>query len=311
MTQAVKRVSRTLADGTVKIYTYDRDRKKTTNSTLGAVWERYRESPEWRGFSAATKANRNYAFNQLADKLRNQDVRSFRRKHIIAIRDALSHTPGRANMVVASLRAVLSWCVDREIIETNPAHKIRALPPVRPNRRWEPEEIEIFLDAAPDRMRLAMMVGLYTGQRKGDCLRMLWSDFDGRQIKVVQQKTGRKMKIPCHPALRRELRRADRLGDTILTTGKGEPWAIPSFNTVWRRALEDAGLAGLTFHGLRVTAATILAEMGSTVHQIASVTGHRTLEMVQHYTKEVEQIRAAKEAMDLWAGDDDDEDEDA
>jgi len=53
--------------------------------------------------------------------------------------------------------------------------------------------------------------------------------------------------------------------------------------------------AGTTTHGLRFTAATRLRELGLSWDVIASITGHDTAAMVEHYT---EQKRKAEMAID-------------
>lgn len=63
--------------------------------------------------------------------------------------------------------------------------------------------------------------------------------------------------------------------------------------------MKDAGLQGLVFHGLRHTAATWLAEGGATPHQIAAITGHRTLAMITRYTRGADQRKHAGEAIRL------------
>lgn len=56
------------------------------------------------------------------------------------------------------------------------------------------------------------------------------------------------------------------------------------------RELRKIGLpAGLNIHGLRKLAATRLAQAGCSPHEIQAITGHKTLAMVQHYTKAVSQ----------------------
>jgi integrase len=50
-------------------------------------------------------------------------------------------------------------------------------------------------------------------------------------------------------------------------------------------------------HGLRKAAARRLAEAGCTVHEIASVTGHKTLAEVARYTRETEKTRLAVSGM--------------
>jgi integrase len=51
------------------------------------------------------------------------------------------------------------------------------------------------------------------------------------------------------------------------------------------------------FHGLRNSAAKRLADAGCTPHQIQAITGHRTLRMVEKYTRQAEQMRLAKAAI--------------
>ena len=52
-----------------------------------------------------------------------------------------------------------------------------------------------------------------------------------------------------------------------------------------------------SFHGLRKAALTRLADAGKTVHQIAAVSGHKTLKEIERYTKAADQRRLAREAL--------------
>jgi integrase len=53
-----------------------------------------------------------------------------------------------------------------------------------------------------------------------------------------------------------------------------------------------------TFHGLRKAALTRLADGGCTVHEIAAISGHKTLKEVERYTKGADQGRLARAAME-------------
>ncbi|OUS15994.1 hypothetical protein A9Q97_02625 [Rhodospirillales bacterium 47_12_T64] len=53
----------------------------------------------------------------------------------------------------------------------------------------------------------------------------------------------------------------------------------------------------LHFHGLRKSAAVALAEAGCTERQIMSITGHKSVAMVSHYTKKVDQKKQEKQAI--------------
>ena len=63
---------------------------------------------------------------------------------------------------------------------------------------------------------------------------------------------------------------------------------------------DNPALAGLSdklsMHGLRKAAARRLAEAGCTTHEIASITGHKTLSEIERYTREAEQTRLARTA---------------
>jgi integrase/recombinase XerD len=52
-----------------------------------------------------------------------------------------------------------------------------------------------------------------------------------------------------------------------------------------------------TAHGLRKAAATRLAESGATPHEIMAITGHRTLDEVERYTRAVRQKQLADSAV--------------
>jgi integrase len=53
----------------------------------------------------------------------------------------------------------------------------------------------------------------------------------------------------------------------------------------------------LNIHGLRKLAAAELADAGCTMHEIAAVTGHLSLSMVQLYTQSADQERLARAAI--------------
>jgi integrase len=66
------------------------------------------------------------------------------------------------------------------------------------------------------------MLALYTGQRRGDCCAMRWTDFgeQRRKIFVVQEKTGTKVWVPVHKRLYDYLVALAREGEFILTSPK-------------------------------------------------------------------------------------------
>jgi integrase len=64
-------------------------------------------------------------------------------------------------------------------------------------------------------------------------------------------------------------------GDSYPDHDERDGWTEDGFRSSWSKAPEKAGIPdGLTFHDLRGTAVTRLAEAGCEVPEIATTTGH-------------------------------------
>ena len=198
------------------------------------------------------------------------------------------------------LRIVLTFAVEREYLADNPAKDVKKLSTGDGHATWPNLAIDRFLESAPPTMALALKLGLYTGQREGDCLAMSWHDYDGEQMHVVQSKTGWDGWIPAHSALRESLDARERVSPIILTTDTGKPFHGSNFRHHFGKAMKAAGLEGLTFHGLRYTAAARLVEAGCSLKEIAAITGHKSLGMIEKYSRGADQKRLAGAAILSW-----------
>jgi integrase len=153
------------------------------------------------------------------------------------------------------------------------------------------------------KQRLAFALMLYTGQRRSDVHRMTWIDVSEGTIRVVQQKTGRKLTIPLHRDLLAVLAVANRDHVTIINAEYGKPFTVDGFSQWIRDAITAAGLPLETQpHGLRKAAGRRLAEAGCTAHEIMAVLGHKTLSEAERYTRQADQARLAIKAMTKLEG---------
>lgn len=287
----VKIVRRRLKDGTVKEYRYG----DPTPRTVGAIVGEYRASRAFRKLNPDTQQAYDRSLQYIL-KFESVPIEKIRRRHVVGQVDLLADTPAKANKVLVAWQIILKFAVEREYIDFSPAAKIERVR-TGEHGRWSDAAIEKALTLR-EPIRRGVLIGLYTGQRLSDCVRMTWADFDGTGIKVVQQKTGEPLWIPVHRILRAELATWDRTSTHILTNKYGTPWKRLSFaqavSTEFRKHEE---LNGCVFHGLRKTAAARLAEAGCAPHQIAAITGHRSLQMLMHYTKEAQQKTMATAAI--------------
>jgi integrase len=114
----------------------------------------------------------------------------------------------------------------------------------------------------------------------------------------MQQKTGARLLIKMHPELARALESVPRSNLTFLVTERGAPFSASSLSNWFGKQCRAAGLERRTAHGLRKAACRRLAEAGASVHEIAAVSGHKSLAEIERYTKAVDQARLADQAMD-------------
>lgn len=298
-------VKKRLADGTVKEYHYGawkEPERPTKGDTMRALVRAYEASPE---FATKAKATREQYLIYLRPWLEVADVlvTSIKRREIMEARDTIAKQRGQgaATAFVRVAGALFHWAIDREWIDANPASGIRRLPGGGNLTAWSDDQIDYALAYLREDLRRVVILGLYTGQRRGDLIAMTWAAYDGQTIRLRQAKTGTSLVLPVHPVLRAELEawKAERVGVQILTTPKTGAWRTGNFlSHEMAKGLQKIGLpAGLNVHGLRHAAGRRLAEANCTVHEIQSITGHRSLAMVQLYTKSVNQERLAESAV--------------
>jgi integrase len=274
-------------------------RTRAQIGTVGAVIEAFRRAPRFAQLAPTTARSYIGAFDRLYT-LRDVPIAEIKRKHAITIRETLADTPGDAKVTVKALSMLINFAIEKELCEVNLVRGIR-IEGLGERRRWTDEAIAFALARLPEYLRRAMVLALGTGQRRGDCAAMRWSQYDGEGIALTQIKTKRPLWVGCDEDLRAEMDAWKKTATavTILTNAKGRPWA--SSNSLGSGFAEECrrfpALDGFTFHGLRKTAAARLAEAGCTTFEVAAVTGHRSLGMVEHYTKEAQQKTRAQAAV--------------
>jgi integrase len=170
---------------------------------------------------------------------------------------------------------------------------------------WTDAEIAQYEAHHPvgTKARLALALGRYTMQRRAEALAMGRQHIRNGELHVRQEKTGTALVLPVHPALAAII--AATAGDqlTFLVTKRGKPYRGGDFSAVFRTWCDAAGLPKrCTFHGLRKAGLTWGADQSWTTHEIAAWSGHKSLSMVQHYTKAADQRRTARAALDRTLG---------
>jgi len=145
-------------------------------------------------------------------------------------------------------------------------------------------------------------LALYTGQRLGDVLDMHMSRIQDKTVSVRQEKTDKFLRIPLHRELMPIVEECRQRGSLFLVSRvDGTQFTVDQFHAMWGREMARSETKriraeGYVFHGLRKSATVKLAEAGCTNKQIQAVTG-MSLPMIEHYSKEADQLQLAKEAI--------------
>jgi integrase len=273
---------------------------KIAPGSLADVITQYKRSGGFRELRERTRKNYTPYLELLRATWGEVPVYKIERHHIIRLQEKYFDTPAKANMIVSILRIVLDFAVDRNKRTGNPAVRIKRFKTGPGHKPWSQGAQDRFLSVAPPMMVAGFMLALYTGQRLGDVIAMSWHDYDGKRIKVVQSKTGEKLSITAHDDLKEVLDAMERVSPIILTTVTGKPFEASNFGKSIKRALKAAGFNALSTHGLRYTAASKLAEIGLSAKLIGSITGHRSLAMIEKYSRGANQEIMADAAILAW-----------
>jgi len=274
--------------------------------TLRALITDYKtRSEHWSRLAPRTRKDYERVFSWLGEAV-DSPITLLTPHDIVLVRDKAKarYEAKFANQVVITLKAVMQHGVDYGEINTNPAAVVSKLhvPIKRGNRACTPEEAAALLDHAPTQLLPVIAVALYCGVREGDICRLPRNAIKGDWLEFTQSKTKRLQANFVVPMLRHTLStQSPHNATTLLASGRGTPWTEEGVKSAWERLrndLEERGLLapGATFHGLRHTGASLLADLGFEESEVGAFLGHGPKTVSGHYMKSAKR-RALLEKM--------------
>ena len=117
-----------------------------------------------------------------------------------------------------------------------------------------------------------------------------WADVDLERGRVVFNRTknretrGLKITRQVLDLLKRKRASLRVKSSSLIFPSRSSPEKPCNFRLVFIRALKDAGLVDFRWHDLRHTTGSYLAMQGASASEIASILGHKTLQMVKRYS---------------------------
>jgi len=305
--KGINSVRKTLADGSVKTFYYAWKsgpplqgepgsaefvasyneavgrKVQSPKGTLQSVLQQFQASRDFTDLAGSTRRSYIALIKRIEEKFSDFPLSALKDRRTRGIfkgwRDAIADSSGcrQADYSWSVLARVLSWGLDRGVIAGNPCERGGRLYRASRNEKiWTDDDEKSFLKHAPAHLHLALLLGLWTGQRQGDLLRLPWSAYDGSHIRLRQSKTGARVSIPVGAPLKAALDDAARTkqGPIILASTDRQSWTSDGFRSSWGKACRKAGIVGVTFNDLRGTAVTRLALAECTEAEIATITGH-------------------------------------
>jgi integrase len=171
---------------------------------------------------------------------------------------------GVAAQCVAILGAVMTFGVERKLIDSNPVHGVKK-PPSRCIEQFLSEAetarlgeaLEAEAKATNDPYpAAAIRLLFFTGCRRSEILSLRWEwvDFDRAMIVLPDSKTGKKTVYLNAPALEVLANLPRQLGNPHVICGHRAGGAFVGLQKVCRRIQTAAGLQGVRLHDLRQNA---------------------------------------------------------
>ena len=185
---------------------------------------------------------------------------------------------------------------------------------------FTPEEVQKMVTAAPTvEWQTIILFGYFLGARLRDCVRMTWDNVnpDTGMIEYQQQKTGRKVKVPMHYHVIEHVHFLSTFGTTGFLSPKLAGKATGGrrgLSEGFKRIVLQAGLDPMTiqgkgirkfsrrtFHSLRHSFNSALANAGVAEDVRMKLTGHASKEMNRGYTHlNQETLKNAMSTMPLF-----------
>ena len=86
-----------------------------------------------------------------------------------------------------TVSALFGWAVENGWLKHSPSFRLRRikgghLP------AWSDPDAQLAITHLAEPLRRAVVLALYTGERRGDLVRMTWAAYNGQSIRLVQRR---------------------------------------------------------------------------------------------------------------------------
>ena len=267
----------------------------------------YRQIIKDRGYNPQTLKNRGSALKFIEVSLGQRTLSAIKPHEITTLLKTCS--PHKACRVLGELRDVFTEAIANDEADGNPASLVK--PPRAPGIRkrltleiWQ--DMMLMASLGQQRWVIALLLlGLHTGQRRGDLVKMRFDDVVDGHLRVEQQKkagkpVGARLAIPlslrldCTGMTLGEViefcERIGKPGDTLLRQGNGRTIEMSSLSARFRELI--VAVCGPeayrqyewpSLHETRSLSARTYMREGMPAATVQTLLGHKNEEMTEVY----------------------------
>lgn len=214
---------------------------------------------------------------------------------VISFHASMANTPRRANYVIATFRALMTYAEDVGLRppHSNPGKKIRMFRQGKRERFLSEDEIGKAADAITKaetdgkvgpHAAAGLRLALFTGARSGEITAAKWShvDWPRKLIRLPDSKTNEARTIHLSEAALEVLKGLPRVGSYIIA-GRYKDEPHQNLSRAWIIARAYGGLQDVRLHDLRHSFASLAAGRGVSLYVIGKLLGHRVPATTQRY----------------------------
>lgn len=265
--------------------------------TLGHIIDLYEVSPQFLKLGEGTKSLYRRQFKIARAGFGKTAAEKIRPSTIRGVVDGLADTPAAANNFLSAMRTLGSWGLVRNHFTLSITQGVEPFAKEGGHKPWTDAQIQAAHEHLTGYVRRMILLGLYTGQRGSDLVRLGWTDIDDGGFRLKQQKTGREVWCPIVDELAAEMATWEKAPGPFVRQNSGKAFTRKLFSKHFA-AVRDAipELKGATIHGLRSTAVIRLRHAGLTTAQIQDVIG-MSMAMIERYSRFADKKASGKAAV--------------
>lgn len=292
----------------------------TVAMLAGEFIERYAK-PKNRSWAESEKTLKRH----IVSRWGKREAASITRRDVLDLLDELvdKGNPIAANRVLATVRKMFGWAVERDILAASPVVNIKApAREVERDRVLTDDELKTIWAAAE---KAGGVPGAFfktlilTGQRRDEVATMRWDalDLDARVWTLPRDATkgDRSHEVPLSPLAIKVLTAVPRTGEFVFSRARvgkkaagGKPAQqrpsrerpISGYSKMKAAIAEEAGFTDWRIHDLRRTAGTGMARAGIAVSVISRVLNHKEGGVTKIYNR-YSYLDEKRHALETWA----------